>query len=501
MKFRWSIIWCCALIAACATQASHERPEDEFADEITVDGLRTHLSIIASDSMQGRRTGTHGQAAAAAYLAGQFKEIGLTPLIPSGYYQNFKLYAPAVESASLELAGHRHEHMKDILFSGDGVSAEGTLPVIFAGSGSERDYAGLDVSGKAVAILRPIPPGSISVAFETAADISSANGARLLVVIAEGEKQEWDDMMDHARMFRTTRPLSLASPAQSNNNGIFVISTGMAKEIFGTGISSLKNAVQTGQLQKIKTGQAKFQTTIRSNEVEVANVAGMVEGTTLKNEVVVMSAHYDHIGMLSAGPDHINNGADDDGSGTVAVLEVARAFSLAKANGNGPRRTLLFLTFAGEEQGLLGSEFYSEHPLRKLSETVADINVDMIGRADESHADSTHYVYVIGPDKLSQDLFNLNEAVNARHERLKFDYTYNDENHPTNLYHRSDHWNFAKKGVPVAFFFDGLHADYHQPTDEVSRIDFELLKARTRAIYFLMWELANRDQRLAIDKH
>jgi Zn-dependent M28 family amino/carboxypeptidase len=161
---------------------------------------------------------------------------------------------------------------------------------------------------------------------------------------------------------------------------------------------------------------------------------------------------------------------------------------------------MLFLTVAAEEQGLLGSQYYAEHPVYPLSSTVVDLNMDMIGRTDPEHKDSTHYVYVIGSDRLSSELHQLSERTNATYTKLKFDYTYNDENHPTNLYKRSDHWNFAKNGIPVIFYFDGIHEDYHRPSDEVARIDFDLLALRARCVFYTAWEIANREGRIVVDR-
>ena len=158
------------------------------------------------------------------------------------------------------------------------------------------------------------------------------------------------------------------------------------------------------------------------------------------------------------------------------------------------------MTVAAEELGLLGSEYYVEHPIYPLANTVVDLNIDMIGRIDLEHQDDRYYVYVIGSDKLSTDLHQLSEATNATYTKLKFDYTYNDENHPTNLYKRSDHWNFAKNGIPIIFYFDGIHEDYHKPTDEVSKIDFNVLARRAHCIFFTAWEIANREERITVDQ-
>ena len=229
---------------------------------------------------------------------------------------------------------------------------------------------------------------------------------------------------------------------------------------------------------------------------------GFLEGTDKKDELVVVTAHYDHIGKRSRGEgDLINNGADDDGSGTVAVMSLAKAFTQAKKDGKGPRRSMLFMTVAAEEVGLLGSQYYTDKdPVFPLANTVVNLNVDMIGRTDPGHKDSAPYVYVIGSDKLSSDLHSLNEDMNKTYTKLIFDYTYNDQNHPERLYYRSDHWNFAKNNIPIIFYTDGIHEDYHKPSDEVDKIEFDLLTKRAQCVFYTAWEIANRDQRLVVDR-
>jgi Zn-dependent M28 family amino/carboxypeptidase len=253
-------------------------------------------------------------------------------------------------------------------------------------------------------------------------------------------------------------------------------------------------------LKKIKPAKASYSVTQSSTPLHTENIAGYLEGTDKKDEVVLVTAHYDHIGTTTSGEDRINNGADDDGSGTVSVLEIAKTFVKAKKEGHGPRRSMVFMTVVGEEQGLFGSEYYVQHPIYPLANTVVDLNIDMIGRTDPEHKGKGDYVYVIGSDKLSTPLHQLNEQMNKQYTNLALDYTYNDENHPTNLYKRSDHWNFAKNGIPIIFFFDGIHEDYHKPTDEVGKIEFDLMAKRARLVFFDAWEIANRDERIVPDR-
>lgn len=227
------------------------------------------------------------------------------------------------------------------------------------------------------------------------------------------------------------------------------------------------------------------------------NIWAYIEGSEKPEEIVVISAHYDHVGIKRG---EIYNGADDDGSGTVAIMEVAAAFQKAKNEGHGPKRSVLILHVTGEEHGLHGSRFYSENPLFPLENTVADVNIDMIGRRDDFHKDSNNYIYIIGSDYLSSDLYNICENVNKQYTKLDLDYKYNDKNDPNRFYYRSDHYNFAKNGIPSVFLFNGTHADYHKATDEVDKIEFDALTKRTQYAFAITWEIANRKDKLVVDK-
>ena len=228
------------------------------------------------------------------------------------------------------------------------------------------------------------------------------------------------------------------------------------------------------------------------------NVVAFIKGSEFPEEIVVISAHYDHVGMDSEG--NIYNGADDDGSGTVSILEIAEAFKEAQNDGYQPRRSILFLHVTGEEKGLLGSDFYTKNPIFPLENTVTDLNTDMIGRIDPKHEDNPNYIYLIGSDKLSTQLHELSEEVNNKYTQFDLDYTYNDENDPNRFYYRSDHYNFAKHNIPVIFYFNGTHADYHQPTDTPDKIEYDLMARRAQLIFYTAWEVANRDERLVVDK-
>ncbi|MBT3621507.1 MAG: M28 family peptidase [Flavobacteriales bacterium] len=234
----------------------------------------------------------------------------------------------------------------------------------------------------------------------------------------------------------------------------------------------------------------------QKKKIKGENVLGFIEGTDLKNEIIVVTAHYDHLGKHDS---LIFNGADDDGSGTVAAMEIAEAFMLAKKAGNGPRRSVLVMAVSGEEKGLLGSKYYTDHPIYPLENTVANLNIDMIGRIGDFHTDP-NYVYLIGADMLSQELHNISEQVNKEYIGLDLDYTFNKEDDPNRYYYRSDHYNFAKNNIPVIFYFNGIHEDYHKVTDTIEKINFDKIQKITRLIFLTAWEIANRTERLVLDK-
>jgi hypothetical protein len=227
------------------------------------------------------------------------------------------------------------------------------------------------------------------------------------------------------------------------------------------------------------------------------NVVAFIKGSEKPDEIIVISAHLDHEGIKNG---KIYNGADDDGSGTVALLEIAEAFQKALKDGIRPKRSVLFLHVTGEEKGLLGSSYYVQNPIFPIANTVVNLNIDMVGRIDDRHKDNPNFVYLIGADKLSSELHELSEAMNTKYTKIDLDYTYNDENDPNRFYYRSDHYNFAKYNVPIIFYFNGTHEDYHKDTDTPDKINYDLLEKRTRLVFHTAWEIANGENRLIVDK-
>ncbi len=265
-------------------------------------------------------------------------------------------------------------------------------------------------------------------------------------------------------------------------------------------IDFLQNFYRTADIPEANGTQDYLQSmelTIKGNTVQSENVVAIIKGGEYPDQYIVISSHLDHVGVNAKG--EIHNGADDDGSGTVALLEIAEAFKKAADEGNGPKRSIVFLHVTGEEKGLLGSRYYTENPLYPLADTMVNLNVDMIGRKNPKRdTDDPNYIYLIGSDRLSQDLHDISEATNKKFTQLELDYTYNDEKDPNRFYYRSDHYNFAKQNIPVIFYFSGTHEDYHRPGDTPDKILYPTLEKRTKLIFYTAWELANRKEKIQL---
>ncbi|MES1215264.1 MAG: M28 family peptidase [Bacteroidota bacterium] len=467
-----------------------------FAKTIAVPDLKKHLYIIASKEMEGRETASEGQRKAAAYIEEQFRSLGLLPGNKGSYQYNYPIYQDSLLNTSIEINDQSFELDKDFSIN---VSQNNTTTfrfseIVFVGNGevndTKDDYKGLDVRGKAVLVLgSPLSLSNSSRFPNLKLEAAKKNGATAVLYIGSGypkkTKTESKSSM-YLNYFKNS-----ISPNQ------FIISEKMAETIMGE--DDLANA-KKGNIQpktysaNIILGYSKTTLSLHSS-----NVMGLLEGTDLKDEYVYITAHYDHLGKRDT---VIYYGADDDGSGTTGVLEIAEAFVKAKAAGKGPRRSIVFMTVSGEEKGLLGSEYYTDHPVYPFGKTTVDLNIDMIGRSDASRkqGDSSNYIYVVGDDKISTDLKTISESINKKYTNLELDYKFNDPNDRQRIYFRSDHYNFARKGVPIIFYYDGmLGADYHKPTDTPDKINYELMAKRAQLVFHTAWDMANRNEMLKRD--
>ena len=513
---------CFLVLSYTACKAQSAQPADsvaaQFAQTITQEELREHLQILAADDMEGRETGTPGQKKAAAYIAGYFSGLGLPAVIgDTSYFQTYPIAESAWKEPYVEIEGKRFAFLKDFysFFRLTDPIDTSFSQVTFAGYGiaSEKydDYTGLNVEQKAVMVLAGEPVSrdgmyyvtkaaspsrftqSLMASLGTKRAIAGIEDAALVMVID-------DEFEQHIRRYAVAanRP-SLELQDESDDPSLIIISPEMAKALSGKqSLEKMQQRIDKKGKPLSFTQDVSFRVNLQQDirEITSENVLGYVEGSDLKDELVIVTSHYDHIGKRG---EVVNNGADDDGSGTVAVLELAEAFAEAKKQGYGPRRSMLFMTVSGEEKGLFGSQYYTEHPVFPLENTVADLNIDMIGRIDPAHAADSNYVYVIGSDRLSTELHEINERANNTFTQLDLDYRFNAENDPNRFYYRSDHYNFAKNNIPVIFYFNGTHADYHRPSDTVDKIKFDLLQKRAQLVFYTAWQLANQEQRIEVD--
>jgi Zn-dependent M28 family amino/carboxypeptidase len=496
-----------------------------YSTTITKDDLKKHLTYIASDELEGRDTGSKGIQLAADYVVKHFKEWGLAGPVKSNATNNFFQPVPLQTTrfeTTLSVKGKKLEAFKDYITINSGIATgKAKTDIVFGGYGIDdaaysdfRDTQ-LDVKGKAVVILNDEPRNAEGKFLISGTDkptekwnmnarmeLLRNKGAKyVLIAIPDETFNRYAGMMK-ASAERGTLGLAGAAPRPSRIAGDMVVPMSGVAGLLGANQNAFEAQMKAAQGKSIAgTMKSKLKADVKKVQTQIFcnNVLGFVEGTDKKDEVVVLSAHYDHVGVQNG---KVMNGADDDGSGVVAVMEMAEAFAKAKADGKGPRRSVLFLLVTAEEKGLLGSQYYADqNPIFPLANTVSNLNIDMIGRMDEKYKDDPNYVYIIGSDRLSTDLHNIGEEIGKTYfPDLKLDYTYNDPNDPNRFYFRSDHYNFAKHGIPSIFYFNGVHADYHQPTDDVEKIHFGKLEKITRYIFFTAWEIANRDERLVVDK-
>jgi hypothetical protein len=486
----------CAAGAAQAQKLPDPRP---FAKTITAEDLKKHLFIVASADFEGRETATEGQRKAAAYIENDFRTLGLKPGNGDNFQLQYPVFQDSLESAALSINGQSFEFNKDFFVpvALDYTAEMGAADIVFAGYGvsdsSRDDYKGLNVKGKIVLVLGGNPPGTQMPSgraarrfFLAKQEAAQKNGAAALLILQSAAPRNVREPKGNMSMTEFPRTLY---------PNTFYISDAVARAIAGDAFAAVQNASALG---KTFTAGVKLGVKKTTLHLQSSDVLGFLEGTDLKDQILVISAHYDHLGKRG---DVIWYGADDDGSGTVSVLELAEAFAKAKAAGKGPRRSILFLANSGEEKGLFGSQYYSEHPTYPLEKTTADLNIDMIGRIDPNRkvGDSTNYVYVVGSDKLSTELKPISEGNNKKYSKLELDYKFDDPSDPEMIYYRSDHFNFARKGVPIIFYFDGIHKDYHQPSDTPDKINYDIMEKRARFVFFTAWEMANRNEMMKRD--
>lgn len=522
------------------------------AQGITQAQLKKYLYYIASDELEGRNTPSKGLDMAAKFIADNLKSWGVKPAGDNGtYFQTMKLRRDAIDTATagMEIGGKKFAYGGDFFRMGGTTSGALSKPLVFVGNGwlvkskNIDAHAGVDVAGKIAVVqligmprnesLRVLPTGV------TQADLkpetrgtewadpvfyARQKGAAGVIVVASPELQDFwarlkEFMSEGGGMqvegLHTER--AAGATAQQNPMPVFLVSRTVGTALYqGESVNPIENpqAMTTTALGGNKSFSVNVAT--KADTATTQNVAGMIEGSdpTLKAEIVAIGAHYDHDGIGKSVParckngprdDVIYNGADDDGSGTVAVLSIAEA--LAKS-GRKPKRSVLFVWHAGEEKGLWGSAYFNKFPTVDLSKVVTQLNIDMIGRSkapgdtkeENKELSGPNEIYVIGSKMMSTELGNLSEAVNNSYLNLSYNYKYDDPKDPNRFFFRSDHFNYAQKGIPIIFWFDGVHEDYHCPSDHPDKIDYAKMEKVSRTIFATMWEIADAGKRPTVDK-
>lgn len=484
MKNVLSILFSGALLV-CHSQDQIDVAK-KYSTYINEADLKKNLSIIAADDYLGRETGKQGQKMTAAFLTAYFQKLGCA-YAPgmTGYEQHFDVIE-TTPGGTLNLSGLNLNFKTDFIYYGcksktklenlpvyskDQLSTIGDQPCYLA-----YELTSMEVRKEVTALKKELP-----------------KNVKGIVLVSS----KYDALYEYLEHYVTTKTMYLADQKKKEEFPILFV-----KESSLETLKKKSNGFLTGKGVALKVSKPVFtlnaELNIQEDKLTSSNVLAYIEGSdpVLSKEVVIITAHYDHIGVDNG---LVFNGADDDGTGTVALLELAEAFMEAKKNGHGPKRSILIMPVSGEEKGLLGSDYYSSHPIIPLENTVADLNIDMIGRNDIAHEKDTNYIYIIGSNMLSDGLHEANEKANEQYTRLKLDYKFNSLSDPNQFYYRSDHYNFAKFNIPVIFYFSGVHEDYHQATDDVEKIIFPKVEKVAKLVFFTAWELANAAKRITVN--
>ncbi len=516
MNYIWLSTFCCAILLSCNSSQKTVReselktniPKDPmvYAESITEEELKDLLYVYASDEFEGRETGKPGQKKAVDFIKSAYEELDIPAAQDNGeYFQKVPLEITKVPEGAIRIAEDKYNQGEDfvtfrplvhtfqnIIYLGYGIEDEGYSDykdiniegkLVLIKAGEPKDEAGRSViSGSII----PSVWGNASDAISAKVDLAKSKGARGILYYDPAYFPRYKNYYDF-NVDAENGKMQLVTPDQ--DPALVLVSPEMGAAIL--------SSIETDTTPRTLDTQVTFEVNNTNTLVDSENVVAVLRGTAFPEEYVVISSHLDHIGITG---DEINNGADDDGSGTVAMLEIAEAFKMAAKEGQGPKRSIVFLHVTGEEKGLFGSQYYTDFdPIFPLSNTVTNLNIDMIGRIDPKREGNRNYIYLIGSDKLSSELHQLSEDVNTKYTQLELDYTYNDENDPNRFYYRSDHYNFAKNEIPIIFYFNGTHEDYHKPGDTPDKINYDLLANRSKLVFYTAWEIANRKERPKVD--
>ncbi|MEW6061321.1 MAG: M20/M25/M40 family metallo-hydrolase [Bacteroidota bacterium] len=528
MIYRTLLLLIALLTLSLAQKSVQKQSNFGNVNYLTKEQLRDYLSFIASDELEGRDTPSRGLNIAAKFLATHLSRWGYTPAGDSGsFFQRIALQRRRIDAqqTTVEINGQQFSYGAD--FIATPVSTTLTAPLVYVKNGyiirkkNINPYDGIDVKGKMMVVLGGLPPGirfsdlsgKRGVDYDTPTNYAKNNGAVGVITIPTllGLSRWERDRINYVEHGEISPAYFLDKEKQDIVS--ITASQPMVEALFaGESVrtTQLYNRTQADSLTSFDFASSKKVTVHIATLVDTQytqNVVAVLEGSDkkLKNEYIAFGAHYDHIGIgTPVDGDSIYNGADDDGSGTTALLAMAEAF----AKGPRPKRSLLFVWHVAEEKGLWGSKYFVEQPTVPLSSIVTQLNMDMIGRSKpdtgegslNDNVSTNNEVFVIGSVMMSTTLGKLVEDVNASLLKLKLNYKFDNAEDHLRLFYRSDHYNYAKQGIPIVFFFDGLHEDYHRPSDEVSKIDFDKLLKVTKTVFATGWKLANLPVKPAIDK-
>ena len=495
------------------TRQSQIPTTEQIGEKITKQALKHHISILAADSLEGREVGEPGELKAADYISNYFKDIGIPAYKDSTYYQEIPLQKREIKESIIKINKTQYSFGNDFYtypnFSDTEIKSD---DILFLGYGIEaknyNDYT-TSAEGKVIVILEGEPKdeqGNFMVSggdtrcpestWKFKLNKAKEMGAKAVLFVTENyttSYQKAEHKIEHP---------GVSLQQKEGPVPFFFINKNITTEIFGKNkIEKIRKKIKTQKkpINKLIKKNIILSVKNKDNQFFGKNILGFIEGSDpeLKHEIIVITAHYDHIGIIDG---LIHNGADDNATGTAALMEIAAAFQFAKKSGANFKRSILFFPNSAEEKGLLGSYYYVENPEFPLENTIACLNVDMIGRMDEFHPNDSNYVYLIGSDKLSTDLHNISNNANRKYTNMDTDYTFNDPDDPNRFYYRSDHYNFAKKGIPSIFYFSGVHADYHKHTDTMDKLVYEKVEKTAKLIFYTAWELSNAESRPIVDK-
>lgn len=503
--------------------------ERKMADEITASQISSYLHFVASDAMGGRDTPSQGLDITAEFIRMNLEKWGFKPAGDNGtFFQKIALARESIDpdKTKLEIAGKNYVMSDDFFrMSGTGTASG---PLVFGSNGwmvkakGVDSFKGVDVKGKIVVIagngfsmrsITPMPAGVTEDDLKGEKGVDWADpmthaknaGAAGVIVIAPQQLQtNWGQLRNFLGR-GSTYPEKLREGGTTGPTiPVMLVSQAVGDAIFA-GESGSKDSAAAFAINKA----ASLSAASKKETLWTQNVVALWEGSdpVLKSEMVAIGAHYDHVGTNpnARGDDKIWNGADDDGSGTVAVLSIAEALAKAKTR---PKRSVLFVWHCGEEKGLWGSEYFNKFPTVDIKKVIAQLNIDMIGRSKKpgdtnpknKELSGENEIYVIGKDMMSSAFGAVVDAANSGYIKLTYDTRYDDPKDPNRFFFRSDHFNYAQNGIPVAFWFDGVHEDYHQPGDSPDKIDYQKMEKVTRTIFLTLLELTELKSRPVVDK-